>query len=442
MLIEFSVENYRSIRDKQTLSMLARRSDKALPENCIPVDLPGMPDAALLKSVILYGANASGKSNILDALLYMALFTRVSAKERNAGDSTGVVPFAFRESAKDYPSSFEVKFIQEGVRYTYGFSLDHRQVREEWLYAYPKGSAQKWFERTVDGNGVSTWETTSSGLFRADKQLMEKTRPNALFLSVGQAWNHQQLTWVYEFVAGKMLLLDLRQKSELFMNVTVERVRSSASDMQMILNHLKNADIAIAGIEVDEVEMDDDEYASLCKFLESRGFSEKPEKFNSGEPRFLHAVLGSDATYALPLNAESSGTKRFFALLGVFADVVSGGLVVCMDEIESSLHPALVRYLVKTMHGQDVEAGQFIFTTHDATLLDVELFRRDQIWFTERNMDCATQLYPLSDYSPRKNEALSKGYLAGRYGGVPVITEHLHDTNLVWSNAKKQEFPA
>jgi len=419
MLVEFKVANYRSFREEQTLSLVASR-DTQLRENCVD-----QGNLQLLKAVGIYGPNASGKSNFIKALDVMRAIVLGSA-DNQPGRKLPVQAFLFDSESREKPSTFEVTFYHEKVRYQYGFTATSERIHDEWLLAYPKGRAQTWYERTSNRDD---WKF-GSFLKGEREKLKDKTRDNVLFLSVGAQWNNKQLTTVYEWF-GRMLRVMPAGSS--WAPVTARMLLRAEDDEEdreslyrLIEACLQAADLGIYGIKVKEEEVAKPEF--LAEMAEGvRDVFDvvwKDLKESLGiKIEMLHKDVKRGKKVPLPIQEESDGTKRFFELLGPWLQALRFGVTVFIDELEASLHPLLTRELIKYIQHPEVssEGAQLIFTTHDTTLLDPELFRRDQIWFTEKDKHGSTRLYSMLDYKPRKGEAMQRGYLSGRYGSIPII---------------------
>lgn len=424
MLIEFKVANFRSIREEQTLSLVASRADKDLESSLINTELPGMANTKYLRGAAIYGHNASGKTNILLAFEFLTDFVKNSAVRLKPGDPTGTESFKLDLESNGSPSRFETTFVAEGVRYLFGLSLTPVQVIEEYLVAYPNGLPQKWYRRSYNAQTQAYEWDKPSQYFHADESLREKTRNNSLFLSVGPQFNNAQLSVVYRWFRSHIRLLRLSGDYALQPSFTAQMLRDG-KESKGILNLLRSADIAIVDASVEEHEND---IGPLKEMFTPKGIAELLKTNEKVlETKLLHSTGNNPP---VPLNyakEESAGTRRLFALAGPWMDILDNGYLVFIDEIETSLHPLLVKELVKMIQNPEVNTNgaQIVFTTHSPTLLDTELLRRDQIWFTEKDDNGATKLYPLSDYQPRKGEAIAKGYLAGRYGAVPFIPEGL-----------------
>jgi hypothetical protein len=422
MLVEFKVSNFLSIREEQTLTLEASNYDDSLPHNLIEPNLPGLPGVKILKGAALYGPNASGKSNILSAFQFLKRFVVFSATKIEPGDPTGTALFALTD--KTVPSRFEIQMVIEGIRYHYVLSLDEEKVRHETLTAYPRGHAVKWFERTLSpGDGTYQW--TSSPSFLLDHSLVQKTRPNSLFLSTGAQWNNEQLTRVYNWFKEGLKFLDLESLSPRF---TAEIIRDHKPLWETVVNLLGAADFGIQNVAVTQRDVGVEElkkryHPAIVQDLETRG-KLTPRKENI--VRFMHKGEKGKA-FPISIADESAGTQRFFSLVGPWLDILENGYTVFIDEIETSLHPLLVKEFLRLVFSEktNLKGAQIIFTTHNPLLLDTDLIRRDQVWFTEKTDEGATRLYPLYDYKPRKDESLQRGYLAGRYGAVPFIPHNL-----------------
>ena len=430
MLIEFSVSNYWSFRERQTLSLVAATRDSKLPDNVLDKKLPGLAKTRFLKTAAVYGANASGKTNLWRAAMFMRDFVTGSASGTNEGDPIDTIPFLLGKGESERPSEFEVIFEHEGTRYQYGFSVDKERVHEEWLNAYPEGRAQRWFHRSLADNGHDYKWRFSPTNFRGDRGgLKEKTRTNALFLSTAAQFNHEQLRIVYIWfsryfhgignVAG-LTLSPLSGITELML--VKEKVNAEA-----VMGLLRQADLGILRVEVEQREVGPSDFPPDMPADIRRKLLGELEKALITKSRWFHERTGTGKDVEFTGEQESAGTRKFFALIGPWLEALRSGYTVFIDEIGANMHPLLVRQLIRMFHDPEVNSkgAQLVLTTHDTTLLDMSLFRRDQIWFTEKDEVGGTVLFPLTDFKPRDNEALQKGYLAGRYGGIPFFEGEL-----------------
>ncbi|NLX25677.1 MAG: ATP-binding protein [Lentisphaerae bacterium] len=429
MLIEFKVKNFRSIRDQQTFSLVAANSDKTLPDCVIDKPLKGLSGIQFLRGAAIYGANASGKSNVLLALLYLSDLVETSATDLKPGDPTGAEPFKLDPEFASKPSEFEVTFETDGIRYTYAIAVAAQRVVEEYLYAYPKGLPQCWCYRTYnDTTEAYEWEKPSAA-FKRDVKLQEYTKENSLFLSVGAQFNHEQLTAVFNWFKSKLRFVHLGADDLGISPGTTLSLLEEQGNHDRILALLRSADIGITDIETTESELDIESIrAKIPPSVLSRILAKRENgKLVETQINLLHMNATSQPVAMDYEEEESSGTRRFFSLIGPWLDTLEKGYTVFIDEIDTSLHPLLVRALLKLLlcAKNNPNGAQVVFTTHNPVLLDLALLRRDQIWFTEKDGLGATHLYPLTDYKPRDKEAIAKRYLAGVYGGIPDLMEGL-----------------
>ncbi|MBI5646911.1 MAG: ATP-binding protein [Ignavibacteriae bacterium] len=430
MLIEFKVENFRSIREQQIFSLVAVNSDTSIPENTIRPELPGIRKLRFLKAAALYGANAAGKSNILEALFFLKDFAVRVAFDRAQGIGTGTQPFKLHTDWVQRPSRFEITFSNAGIRYVYGLALTSERVVEEYLDAYPKGQAQYWFRRHYDADsGVMTWSNSDTH-FRGTRELMEKTRDNVSFLSVAAFFNTEKLLPVYTWFKEGLQFMALGADSLSDPSTTLTLYQDEKYKSR-IVRLLSTADTGIVAMRVNVRPVDNN--SNEGRRIISRVAEQ--ENFSSVVKAAVQEIIiecghraAEDGFVSLSMpGEESDGTVRYFSLLGPLLQAIEQGRLLIIDELDTSLHPLLVREVLRMAQSEAVNntGAQLVFTTHNPLLLDLTLLRRDQIWFAEKNSEGATSLYPLTDFKPRKDEALTRGYLVGRYGGIPFIPEGL-----------------
>ncbi len=432
MLIEFRVKNFRSFRDEQVLSLVAGNiKDDSLEENCIEAG-----KYKLLKTAAIYGPNASGKSNLIKALGVMRQIVLNSANNK-PGDDLSVVPYRLDAESEKKPTEFAVTFIHEKIRYQYGFAATRKRIKEEWLFVFPIGrardSAQNWFERRYDRKTKKENWNFKSSFFKGQKQqLKEATKPNALFLSVAAQWNNKQLTTVYEWFQQSLRVLEYRTPllpvtADGLANPTLSEERRKYSH-EFVELFLQAADFGVSGVrverrEIDKLSIPDDMPAEIWNDILKN--IEKGESLVALKVEMLHDNLETGQKVRFLLEDESDGTQRLFELAIPWLQAALAGMTVVIDELEARLHPLLTRELVKFFQNvKNTKGAQLIFATHDTTLLDQELLRRDQVWFTEKDEKGASHLYSMLDYKEHKarvGEAMQKGYLAGRYGAVPIL---------------------
>ena len=344
------------------------------------------------------------------------------------GEPTGVMPFCLDSKYLSKPSSFEINVIIEGIRYEYGFSLDRQKVVHEFLVAYPRGAAQRWFDRTFDElKNEYSWKHSSVN-FKLDKDLRDKTRPNSLFVSTAAQFNNAPLMSLYNWFKAGLFFINLGAEDWFAPNFTATMIEEQKPQVQAIIELLKTADFGIIDAKVQHREMSPEEIRdnvppSIFREIEKDG---KLTQMNIMEIKLRHQGSNNGESF-IDFSEESAGTRRFFSLLGPWLDTLEKGYTVLLDELETSLHPLLVREFLRLLFSEkyNSKGAQIIFTTHNPFILDTDLIRRDQIWFTEKDEEGGTHLYPLTDYKPRNNESLTRGYLAGRYGAVPFIPDGL-----------------
>ena len=416
MLIEFRFKNFRSFRDETKLSMVAS-TDKTLPEN--KMSLTGFGGRSLVRSAVVYGANAAGKSNLIAAMQALLAFINTST-DRKINSPIEITPFLLLAEQNAEPSEFEITFIDhEKVRYQYGFQVNTKQVVREWLVVYPKGLPQTWFERENNKDGTPTWYF-GRNLKGKNGQLAELTRPDVLFLSNAARLNHGQLLGVLKWIQKSFLVIGDSDDNLFFRIYSAFLAKEDKKVQERIRGLLNVADVGISDFEIrEEPQKEKEPYEEIP--VEMRGQTPSLERLSV----FMQHTIGSEKSIVFPIEDESRGTQRLFALGGPLADILENGWTLFVDELDASLHPLLVRYLVELFHNSKINpiGAQLIFNTHDTTLLDGGLFRRDQIWFVEKDRQGCSHLYPLLDYSPRKDESLAKGYLLGRYGAIPFLSE-------------------
>ncbi|NOZ10065.1 MAG: ATP-binding protein [Gammaproteobacteria bacterium] len=420
MLIEFSATNYRSIREKQALSLVAAPSPDLKEQNTFDSGVRAVP--RLLRSVVMFGPNAGGKSNIVQAMDFMRDFVLTSASGTQEGERIPVTPYRLDELSRQAPSEFEVLFVEDGIRYQYGFSVSQERIEHEWLLAYPTGKAQRWFERAFNPDTKEDEWYFGPSLKGRTQVIKDATRVNALFLSTAVQLNNEQLRPVFHWFNDRLAVIRSHGRfPSSFRNFTVEQCKEEAS-RKRIMEFLQEADLGIDDLKLETHILKEDD---LPDGLPS-GLKEQAQKMIGKElvrPLFLHETNHAGEMEEFVLEDESDGTQNIFALAGPWLDVLQQGMVLVIDELDTSLHPKMVRFLVGLLHNSKTNQNnaQLVGTSHDVTLMEGDLFRRDQIWFVEKDPSRATRLVPLSDFSPRKGEAIMKGYLRGRYGALPYI---------------------
>jgi hypothetical protein len=387
MLRSFRVANHKSIRDEQEL-LLVPAYDKSL---------TAVPIAAV------YGANAAGKSNVLDALGWMRAAVDDSYARWRPEGPVPRHPFRLNPAAAQAPSLYSVDFLVDGVRHTYGFVVDDATVREEWLYTYPNSNRRRViFER--EGQTWSFGSTVARPRFELLRQL---TRDNALFLSVAAQSNTPETASAHKWF--QQLRFGARF-SKWRMSAVITALESSPARRQVLVALVQAADLGISDVRPRQPAHDEATGLVL----------QKPDV------EFVHG----DSGIAMPTWGQSDGTLNWLSLLVSALDALEQGSLLCIDEIDASLHSRLTPRLIELFRSPETNrhGAQLVFTTHDATLLGTsfgeDILQRDEIWFVRKGTSGATELFPLTDFHPRKDENTERRYLGGSYGAVPDVSEY------------------
>lgn len=399
MLLQFSVNNFRSFRTMQSLSLVASKGSELRDSNTFEVS----PSLRLARSAVIYGPNAGGKSNLIKAFYFFQQFILHSATQYQEKQAIPLHPFRLDPVMLDRPSEFSIDFICGGTHFNYQIALDQNQIVREELYAFPKKYRQAWFTRTWNSS-ANQYDWYYGPNFKGEHKAWEQvTRANALYLSTAVQFNSEQLRPLFLWFRDQLVILPRQTIFTQTMfnpDLTLQFLKDSSSS-SWIHKFMECADIGIEGFLLNE---QDGPAGKKTAVLTAHKIGDSNQK--------THFDLFQD---------ESDGTQKLFLQAGGWFKSLREGLVLCVDELDISLHSKIVRYLVTLFHDSktNVKNGQLLFTTHDTSLLDADLFRRDQIWFLEKDNAQGSHLYSLLDFKPRKNEALGKGYLQGRYGALP-----------------------
>ncbi|MFZ4987227.1 MAG: AAA family ATPase, partial [Blastocatellia bacterium] len=312
--------------------------------------------------------------------------------------------------------------IRDAIRYQYGFTLTPQRVVSEYLLVYKAFKPQRWFERWFDEETGRERYEFGPGL-RGPRSVWEgATRPNSLFLSTAVQLNSEILRPVYDWFANRLIVYN--ELSRLNPEISIQLLNKHGG-REEILDFLEAADISIDDITVETRQVPSETlHWDLLAGKTVIGREELEERVI----KFTHTTDRGRAVFDLA--DESGGTRILLFLAAPMLTILRQGLTLVVDELDTSLHPLLLRRLVRHFHEPRVNtgAGQLIFTTHDASLLEADnLLRRDQIWFVDKERDQASRLFALAEFSPRKNEALGRGYLTGRYGGIPFLEQDLQE---------------
>jgi AAA15 family ATPase/GTPase len=424
MILQFSIKNYRTFKDKAVLSLFASNYDKGTREN-ENIARNEKFGLRLLKNAVVYGANASGKSKLLDAFSFMKHYVLNSSKESQKGDEIDVHPFKLNSATEKEPSEFEIIFIYKDVIYRYGFEATRTKVVSEWLYYKPKTKEIELFYRENN-----TFETHSRSFSKGKTVIKEGlVRDNALLLSVAAQFNDKTSIAVLDWFKRLKTLSGLNESG--YQGYTMGKTEDPIHKAK-ILDLLKAADLGIMDIKLQKLDID-----KLPKDLPKEVREKILREMNEEKAEYISDVLTSHKKYNLDGKSianvnfsldddESSGTRKFFALTGPILDVIENGYTLVIDELDSKLHPNLVCRIVSLFNSKELNPknAQLIFNTHDTNLLSTGLFRRDQIWFTEKNKFGEAKLYSLADfksYEVKKNEPYEENYIRGKYGAIPFL---------------------
>ncbi len=418
MLIEFSVENFRSIKEKVTLSMVSS-SDKSLVNNLIKTDV--LKKDSLLRSAVIYGANASGKSNLILAFAFLSHLVMTSHKNQKDA-KINVSSFKLDKDYLSKPSKFEVIFIKNKNRYVYGVSATSEKIIDEYLYYYPKGRKAIIFERS----------NTNDFYFTIDNNLQEflkdRTLDNVLYLSNSTQLKYEKSFEAFDWFKDNLRIINI-EENPLLTEFTINLLNKDEKSKELILKALSNADLGIEDIKASVENVSIENLPSTFPSELKAYISEIKGDIKNINIKTTHkGNKGKDTEFDVQFefDEESGGTQKMFFLIGPLIDVLSNGRILIVDELDIKLHYKLIQFLIKLFHdpNQNMNNAQLIFTTHNTILLDMNLFRRDQIWFTDKNPDVgSTDLYSLVEFNLRKKENIQKGYQAGRFGAVPFIVE-------------------
>lgn len=419
MLLEFSVENHRAFREKQTISMVAgATSERVSPEHVVRTGFKAVP--FVLREACLFGANGAGKSSLIDAMAFMSRFVRNSFRNET-GKGLRVEPFLFHSQWRRRPSEFEAIFIHNDTLYQYGFSLTRERILEEWLFARPQstGRQRHLFTRYYNAEKDDyDWDISTVHVKGERDSWKAQTRPDALFLSTAVQLNSAGLKEAYNWLSFR--LRSLRAPEARQLDYTETRFGEDGWKSRVI-DFLNAADITLSDIRVEEGKLLDslDIPETLIDIIKKNDPDAKSYS--------IDFVRTDDKEQPVPLAfaEESTGTQNLFDLAGPILDVLDNGYTVIVDELNSGLHPLAFQHLIAMFCDPEVNKhnAQLIFTTHDSSLLDSDCISRDQVWMVEKGRELNAKLTPLSDFKPRHDAAgYQKRYLQGRYGGVPRLT--------------------
>jgi len=444
MLVQFSVENFLSFDEEQIFSMVATNDDQH-PSHVVPKAAKN--GESVLRGAAIYGANAAGKSNLIHALHFAQNFILDGSRSKG---TISVRPFKLSGPDSDRPSKFEFVIRTQGILYNYGFRLNAKRVLEEWLYATPKTKEVKYFERSTSEEGKIKVEFGSSfkGAAKENdlflKFVAQSMKPTQLFLSKAVEDNVSQLQPLFDWFE-KVLLILAAESKPLSLEIMSHRDQEFTSFLTSLL---KTVGTGIEEIKTAELDFDIQRYFPNDPDVVSN-ISEQvaalPEdsviqvpgndgtifwlaKGKNGQPTrgifTLQHRAKNDKPVAFTMAEQSEGTQRLINLApALFKLKTNSEVVLVLDELDRRLHTHLSRFFIQAALECDKEhrQSQLIFTTHDTNLLDLDLLRRDEIWFVEKDEYGASHVYSLTEFKVRPDLRIEKGYLSGRFGAIPFI---------------------
>ena len=416
MILSFSVQNFKSIKDKATLSFEATADTTDESAHIVKIG-----NTRVLKLAAIYGANASGKTNLLQALDFLQDYVANSIASLRPNEETGFIPFLFNAETRNSPGEFEIAFFIDNIKYEYALRLDYFSIQNERLFYSPKGQRKKIFERIFNeenNNYQYNWGVD----FKISGNLVEKARKNIPLLStIVQLIDDKEIKKVYDWfdITLRTVITSYPQGLRQY---TINMLEDQPDYMGEIVSMLNSADIGnIIKINIKNIEIPNEVLESLPEEAKER-FKDKSGKYQMKRVFVEHKYGKNNGQ--IPIEDESLGTMRFFELAGPLGLSSSFPVTLSIDEIESSLHPELQEHLIALFLQNSQRESQLIFTTHNAELMDSNLLRRDEIWFANKNNATGgSEYYSLADIKGvRKAGSFRKQYLSGKFGAVPVIT--------------------
>ena len=418
MLLEFTIGNFLSFKEKKTISLEATSIKEHVDTNIVQLER-----LQLLKGAVIYGANASGKSNFIKAMSTMRRLV-LQSFDSSSTEELGIKPYLLSTETFDKPSFFEILFLINNKRYRYGFEVDNLSVQSEWLFEAPKKAEKALFIRQGDGIDVSS-------SFKEAKDLEEKTRENALFLSVIDQFNgpiaKSIMKWFSNFITVSGL------SHERYKNVTFKMLEDEKTKPQL-LEFYKKLDLGFDEIDLEKEPLDTKDFSKVFNENVIKQFLSDLEGKTKINIKTLHKKFNQENEYVSlekfdMRSQESSGTNKVFNISGPVFDVLQDGGVLIIDELDASLHPLMTLTITKLFNSVELNKhnAQLIFATHDTNLFEYGHYRRDQIYFVEKDAYGASDLYSLVEYKEedgkkiRKDRSFEKDYIQGRYGAIPFI---------------------
>jgi AAA15 family ATPase/GTPase len=416
VIAEFTVENFFSFKERQTFSLVSSKDKELLESNTFESEKKNR----FLKSAVIYGANASGKSNFFKALVFFLKFSLYSGPNTQIDDPIKTVPFTLSRQKESAPSSFEIIFIIKNgsgeTRYRYGFSVNKEQVETEYLFAVYNTREVRLFSRNFQ-------DINFTRHFKEGARGKPSVRDNCTFLSVCAQNNGEISTQIVKYYKKIQVLSGI---SELTSSTQYKNIQPDYK--KKIVGFLKYADIQIIDFNIKSVAtFGNTTDSELSTPLKSKIPKKQPERIQYG-----HTVYDEESPAGkkyLDERVESAGTRKLFSYSGIILRALENGTPLFIDEFDNSLHPLIIEGIVKLFNSpiSNPKNAQLVISCHAVNIMTNKLFRRDQIWFCEKNQYGATDLYSLVEYKEpvRKDSSYNKNYLQGKYGAIPYINEIL-----------------
>lgn len=440
MLLEFKVANFKSIKDVQVFSMIRGSKEKALESNFATITLDKIGDSSkeidVLKTSAIYGANASGKSNLIEAIFTIRNII-INSHQNQQGDLLPIEPFKLDETYRSLPSYFEFIFIEEAIKYSYFVKLNKNIVEEENLYFYPRGRKQRVFLRKGNKIEINFGSTKLDEMDKVRQQIYaEDIADNILFLSLANRIKLDAVKNAFKWFLQKLVVIPPNQR---LLSTTTPMLNDHIIDENMVLKYLQVADPLISKISIElEEKLDNNPLMAqmrqhmlshlsdrmspnaIQEMIKQNKFSVLKEKFM----RYGKNKAGELIPVEFTIEEESVGTQKYYSLIGPLVSALRNGNVLICDELDTSMHPLLMQSILELFTSeQNKSNAQLIISTHNVYFLDKHnLFRKDQIWLTEKSISGETNLYSINDFNNTRREDLSsKTYLKGKFGAIPSV---------------------
>lgn len=438
MLLEFNFNNYLSFKDSTTLSMIGAKSFKELEKtNTFKVN----DKLKLLKSAVIYGNNGSGKSNLIKAIGFMRSLVVNSFRDALLEENDKKIPltkFLLNTESDKMPSEFETTFIHENIKYRYGFEIEQEKVVSEWLF-HTTSKEVPLFTRE-NGEFYVNKSSFSEGL-----KLDTKTKDNVLFLTLVAQFNGEISNRVIDWFKDFNVISGIHDRT--YKKYTIKKLKQDKDFQKWANSFIKFLEISkmttaeedISELDIEnlkEQEKDEELINLLTSIHKIQSKQPKRDQIITWHRKYDENNLLVDTVPFIFDRQESEGTKKLIYLLGPWYDTLKNGKILVVDELDSRLHTNLIKHLVDFFHHENKSNAQLIFAAHDTNILSKDIFRRDQIWFIDKNQFGASDLYSLGDFKSekvRKKSAFDKNYTRGKYGGIPYFEKNEKLTEMLYA---------